>query len=71
MTHIHTNKTVQIENVSNGKVILKGCISGQTQTFRQKQVCLNKLNDGLLDSLGCPKRTISTNSARFNAANSE
>jgi len=28
MTHIHTNKTVQTENVSNGEAILKGCISG-------------------------------------------
>jgi len=27
--------------------------------------------DGLLDSLGCPRRSISTNSAGFNAANSE
>jgi len=44
MTHIHTNKTLQKENVSNGEVILKGCISGQKQT-----VCLKKRNDGLLD----------------------
>ena len=65
MTHIHTNKTEQTENVSNGKVVLKGCISGQKQTR------LSKRNDALLDSLGCPKRTISTNSAGFNAENSE
>jgi len=37
MTHIHTNKTVQTENVANGKVILKGCISGQKQTRLSKQ----------------------------------
>jgi len=37
MTHIHTNKTVQTENVSNGEVILKGCISGQKQTCLSKQ----------------------------------
>jgi len=39
MTHIHTNKTVPTENVSNGEVILKGCISGQKQTclFKQAQ----------------------------------
>jgi len=37
MTHIHTNKIVQTENVSNGKVILKGCISGQKQTGLSKQ----------------------------------
>jgi len=37
MTHIHTNKTVQAENVSNGEVILKGCISGQKQTCLSKQ----------------------------------
>jgi len=36
-THIHTNKTVQTENVSNGEVILKGCISGQKQTCPSKQ----------------------------------
>jgi len=53
--------------VSNGGVILKGLISGQEQTRH----CPNKRNDGLLDSLGCPKTSISTNSARFNAANSE
>jgi len=66
MTHIHKNKTAQTENVSNGEFILKGWISGQN-----RHVCLNKRNDGLLDSLGCPKRSFSTNSARFNAANSE
>jgi len=38
---------------------------------KNRHVCLNKRIDGLLDSLGCPKRTISTNSAGFNAANSE
>jgi len=37
MTYTHTNKTVQTENVSNGKVILKGCISGQKQTRLSKQ----------------------------------
>jgi len=37
MTHIHTNKTVQTENVSNGEVILKGCIFGQKQTCLSKQ----------------------------------
>jgi len=37
MTHIHTNKTGQTENVSNGEVILKGCISGQKQTCLSKQ----------------------------------
>jgi len=37
MTHIHTNQTVQTENVSNGKVILKGRISGQKQTRPSKQ----------------------------------
>ena len=37
MTHIHTNKTVQTENVSNGEVILKGCISGRKQTCLSKQ----------------------------------
>jgi len=37
-THtIHTNKTVQTENVSNGEVILKGWISGQKQTRLSKQ----------------------------------
>ena len=29
---MHTNKTAQTENVSNGEVILKGWISGQKQT---------------------------------------
>jgi len=37
MTHIHTNKTVQTENASNGEVILKGYISGQKQTRLSKQ----------------------------------
>jgi len=37
MTHIHTNQTVQTENVANGKVILKGCISGQKQTRLSKK----------------------------------
>jgi len=37
MTHIHTNKTVQTENVLNGEVILKECISGQKQTCLSKQ----------------------------------
>ena len=37
MTNIQTNKTVQTENVSNGKVILKGCISGQKLTRLSKQ----------------------------------
>ena len=35
MTHIHTNKTVQTENVWSGKVILS--ISGQKQTRLSKQ----------------------------------
>jgi len=38
---------------------------------RNRHVCLNKRKDGFLDSLGCPKRSISTRSARFSAANSE
>jgi len=66
MTHIHTNNTVSTENMSNGEVILKGVFLD-----KNRHVCLNKRNDGLLDSLVCPKRTISTNSAGFNAANSE
>jgi len=37
MIHIHTNKTVQTENVSNGEFISKGCISGQKQTRLSKQ----------------------------------
>jgi len=32
MTHIHTNKTAQTENVLSGEVILKGWIFGQEQT---------------------------------------
>ena len=37
-THdIHTNKTAQTENVSNGEVILKGWISEQKQTRLPKQ----------------------------------
>jgi len=37
MSHIHTNKTAQTENVSNGEVILKGRMSGQKQTRLPKQ----------------------------------
>jgi len=65
MTHIHTNKTPQTENVLNGEVILKEWIFGQEQTRFFKR------EDGFLDSLGCPIRSISTSSARFSAAKSE
>jgi len=37
MIHIHTNKTVQTENMLNGEVISKGCISAQKQTRLSKQ----------------------------------
>ena len=45
MTHMHTNKTAQTENVSNGEVILKGWISGQKQTrlcmcVKQTRLCM-------------------------------
>ena len=34
MTHIHTNKTAQTENVLRGEVVLKGWIFG-TRLFKQ------------------------------------
>jgi len=69
MTHIHTKKTVQTENVSNGKVILKGCISGQKQTrlskqaqwrtFRQFRVSEENYFDQF-NSIQCSKLTFSS-----------
>jgi len=61
MTHIHTNKTAQTENVLNSEVILKGWIFGQEQTrlfkqakgriFRQLRMSKEKFRPVRLDSV--------------------
>ena len=67
MTHIHTNKTAQTENVLNSEVILKGWIFGQEQTrlfkqawgriFRQLRMSKEKYFDQF-GSIQCSKRKV-------------
>ena len=62
----HTYTQIKQYKQKTCQTVLKGWILD-----KNRHVCLNKGNDRLLDSLGCPKRSILTNSARFNAANLE